>query len=144
MAQQRTAGCAASVNLQRPSWMRHAVESRNWMPCKDHTMTGKNSGRLSKTGSMVSKTCTARILSTPALYVTLLAGSLEFPARFRFKRIADNPIICCSHQNRNMLRSIKDYRHCKSHLLNGLEKFILVGITGLHRLIQLLKSQNMK
>ena len=39
---------------------------------------------------------------------------------------------------------IKNYRHCKSHLLNGLEEFILVGITGLHRLIQLLRSQNIQ
>ena len=63
---------------------------------------------------------------------------------FVSKEFADNPIICCSHQNRTVLRSIKDYRHCKSHLLNGLEKFILVGITGLHRLIQLLRSQNIE
>lgn len=39
---------------------------------------------------------------------------------------------------------IMDYRHCKSHLLNGLEEFILVGIAGLHRLIQLLRSQDIE
>ena len=39
---------------------------------------------------------------------------------------------------------MKGCKQCKSHLLNGLEKFILVGITGLHRLIQLLRSQNIQ
>ena len=100
-------------------------------------MTGRSSGRLSKTGSMVSNTCQAYDIR-------------EWPDAFCIQcHVWQSHLWCWKDEPQNLLLSPHSsnnvriitactHRHVveSAHLLYCLKKLLLVGIASLHRLIK--------